>query len=144
MLRKPWNISSGWNIVASPDNGGALLSLPGMALRKARTERGLSLEEVAARTCIPRHSLVALEADDYGRLPEAVYVRGYLRRCGALLGIDCERLLEDFELQYQEYTGAGEHEDPVRDARQSRVVLAGGAALGAVIAVVLIILLWPG
>lgn len=121
-----------------------MLSLPGMALRKARTERGLSLEEVAARTCIPQRSLVALEADDYGRLPEAVYVRGYLRRCGALLGIDCERLLADFDLQYQEYTGDGEREDPVRDTPRSRVLLAGGAALGAVIAIVLTILLWPG
>jgi cytoskeletal protein RodZ len=71
-------------------------------------------------------------------------VRGYLRRCGPLLGIDCERLLEDFELQYQEYVGTGEHEDPTRDAQRSRVVLAGSAALGAVIAIVLTILLWPG
>jgi cytoskeleton protein RodZ len=69
----------------------------------ARAERGMTLEDVAARSCISMRSLVALEADDYARLPDAVYVRGYLRRYAALLGIVAQPLIDDFDAQYGAY-----------------------------------------
>lgn len=115
-----------------------------MALRKARTEQGLTLEEVAARTRIPLRSLAALEADDYGRLPEAVYVRGYLRRCGALLSLDGERLLADFESQYGEYTNAGVPEAPRKHAERSRKLLLGSVVVGLGVVILMIILLSAG
>ena len=76
------------------------LRLPGLALRMARAERGMTLEDIAARSCISLRSLAALEADDYAKLPEAVYVRGYVRRYAALLGIAAQPLIDDLDAQY--------------------------------------------
>ncbi|MFZ5654377.1 MAG: helix-turn-helix domain-containing protein [Pseudomonadota bacterium] len=119
--------------MAGSDESAARLPLPGVALRKARTERGLTLEEVAAATRIPLRSLVALEADDYARLPAAVYVRGYLRLCGGLLGLDPEPLMDDFEMQLRAHRGAP---DPPMIAGRRRPLLLGIGALAALAALV--------
>lgn len=66
----------------------------------ARTERGMTLEEIAEGSGIPVRALAALEADDYARLPEAVYVRGYVRRYARLLGIAAQPLVDDFDAHY--------------------------------------------
>ena len=94
--------------MAQLDDDILTLSLPGIALRQARVAGGLSLDELAAKTCIPLRYLTALEADDYARLPAPVYVRGYLCRCAAELDGDAERWMADFDLQYQERCGSGD------------------------------------
>lgn len=93
--------------MAPPDDGLVTLSLPGIALRQARVAGGLSLDELAAKTRIPLRYLAALEADDYARLPEPVYVRGYLRCCAVQLDGDAGRWVADFDLQYGERCGGG-------------------------------------
>jgi cytoskeletal protein RodZ len=65
----------------------------GNQLRAQREQRGLSLESAAERTRIRRHYLVALEAGDFGALPSAAQVRGFLRAYAAFLDLDGEELL---------------------------------------------------
>ena len=109
----------------------------------ARTERGMTLEQIAAGSCISLRSLAALEADDYAKLPEAVYVRGYVRRYAALLGVAAQPLIDDFDVQYGAY--CGETDNAVRHQRQARGLrrawlLAGGAVLVLILAALLLVI----
>jgi len=65
----------------------------GEKLRQAREEQGFSLADVEERTHIRRELLEALENGDYARLPEPVYVRGFVRGYAGALGLDPESLL---------------------------------------------------
>lgn len=51
----------------------------GMALKRAREERDLTLSEIAASTKVPRASLEMLERGDLSGLPAEVFVRGFIR-----------------------------------------------------------------
>ncbi|MGC9359724.1 MAG: RodZ domain-containing protein [Anaerolineae bacterium] len=65
----------------------------GEKLRQAREEQGLSLADVEERTHIRRELLEALESGDYARLPEPVYVRGFVRGYAGALGLEPEPFL---------------------------------------------------
>ncbi len=65
----------------------------GLRLRRERQLRQLSLGELSGATRISVRMLQALEADDYASLPAPVFVRGYLRSCARVLGVDPEELL---------------------------------------------------
>lgn len=69
-----------------------------MVLRKTRSDQGVSIEEVALYLGLTPAAVGKLEADDYERLPAAVYVRGYIRRYCLLLQIDQEPLIAAYEL----------------------------------------------
>ncbi|HEX9627920.1 MAG TPA: RodZ domain-containing protein [Acidiferrobacterales bacterium] len=69
---------------------------PGSTLAQARADLGLSHEEVAERLHLSARQIVALEADDYDRLPGPTYVRGYLRSYAELLGLSPGPLLESY------------------------------------------------
>jgi cytoskeletal protein RodZ len=60
----------------------------GSQLRGARAARGLSLEQVAAETRIPQRHLVAIEADDFSKLPGRTYAVGFSRTYAKMLGLD--------------------------------------------------------
>ena len=62
----------------------------GAQLRAAREARDLSLEQVAAETRIPQRHLVAIEADDFAKLPGRTYAVGFTRTYAKMLGIDQE------------------------------------------------------
>ncbi len=51
----------------------------GERLRAAREEKGLSLEDIAAQTRIPRRHLESIEAGDWDRLPAPTYTIGFAR-----------------------------------------------------------------
>jgi cytoskeletal protein RodZ len=51
----------------------------GTLLRAARESRGLTLEQIASETKIPKRHLEALERDDFDILPAGVYLRGEIR-----------------------------------------------------------------
>jgi cytoskeleton protein RodZ len=72
-------------------------SSPGMQIRAARERAGWSLERLAAELCLPVERLQALEVDDHSAFGGVVFVRGYLRRAAALLGISPEALVAAFE-----------------------------------------------
>lgn len=69
----------------------------GPKLRDARVARGLSLEDVAAITKVPKSTLALLEKDQYATLPAAVFVRGFIRSYAKVVGLDPNPLVRSFE-----------------------------------------------
>ncbi len=61
--------------------------LPGERLRRAREEQGLSQDEVSKHLRLSLSYLRALEEDDYDRLPEPPFIKGYLRNYARFLGL---------------------------------------------------------
>jgi cytoskeletal protein RodZ len=70
------------------------LATIGAALRQAREEQQLSLEQMAAKTLVQRRLLAAIEAGDLDQLPELIYVRGFVKRYADVLGLEGENLSE--------------------------------------------------
>ena len=60
----------------------------GEALRSAREQSGLSLQDVSQRLKMPVRVLQALEAGQWDQSGGAVFVRGQLRSYGRLLKLD--------------------------------------------------------
>ena len=60
----------------------------GERLRVAREEKGLSLEEIAAQTRIPRRHLESLEQSDWSRLPAPTYTIGFAKSYASAVGLD--------------------------------------------------------
>lgn len=69
----------------------------GGRLAAARETRGLTLANVARNLRLSAATLQALESGRYEDLPEPIYVRGYLRAYGRLLGMDEEVLVAEYE-----------------------------------------------
>lgn len=81
----------------TPDESPAALSdapSPGSYIREQRKRRGMSLEQLAAATKIPRESISLLEEDRYDALPGTVFVKGFLRCCARSLGVNPETVME--------------------------------------------------
>jgi len=65
----------------------------GKALRAGREQLGLSINDVANRIKFAPRQIESLEAGDYANLPEAAFVRGFVRSYARLLAIDPASLL---------------------------------------------------
>src|SRR5687768_17362872 len=60
----------------------------GERLRAAREEKGLSLEDIAAQTRIPRRHLESLETADWDKLPAPTYTTGFAKSYANAVGLD--------------------------------------------------------
>lgn len=76
--------------------------LPGERLRRAREEKGLSQEEACKHLRLSSSYMRALEQDDYERLPEAPFIKGYLRNYARFLGLPAEELARQFQQRVDE------------------------------------------
>lgn len=65
----------------------------GARLRDARTARGMSLDDVAQITKIPRSAIAAIEDGDTSSLPAPVFVRGFVRALAGVVGLDGNELV---------------------------------------------------
>ncbi len=70
---------------------------PGLWLRQAREQAGLTEEQVAKDLFLDTQVIRALEADRYKDIGAPVYTRGYLRRYAKLLGVDEAAVIERYE-----------------------------------------------
>ena len=70
----------------------------GRRLQKARQEKKLTIDEVAAATKIRPARIVDLEADDLTHFPSLVYARSFLVKYARLLGLDIQDDLENFQV----------------------------------------------
>lgn len=68
-------------------------STPGAYIRAHRIRRGVSLDQLAAMTKIPRTQLELLEDDQFDALPGMVFVKGFLRCCARSLDLDPDTVL---------------------------------------------------
>lgn len=69
---------------------------PGAELASIRSQRGYTTEYVAGKLHLRIHLIELLEADDYDKMPEPVFIKGYLRAYAKLLEISPEPLIERF------------------------------------------------
>jgi helix-turn-helix protein len=68
----------------------------GSVFREARNRRKIDLSEVETATRIRARYLRAIENEEWDVLPGGVYTRGFIRTYAAFLGLDGERLAEDY------------------------------------------------
>lgn len=80
---------------AGQPNGSAEISAtsPGNMLREARERLGLSVMDVASQIKFAPRQIEALEADDYQHLPEAAFLRGFVRSYAKILHLDAQTVL---------------------------------------------------
>jgi cytoskeletal protein RodZ len=64
------------------------LATMGAQLRELRQEQSLAIDTIARQTLIPARLLRAIEDGDLAKLPEPVYVQGFLRRFADYVGLD--------------------------------------------------------
>ena len=69
---------------------------PGKLLQTAREEKNLRPEDVAYEIRLTPGQVLALEENDYSKMPEETYVRGYLRNYARLVGIPENDILMAF------------------------------------------------
>lgn len=67
---------------------------PGRFIREQRKRRGMSIEQLAAATKIPRASLELLEDDRYDALPGPVFAKGFLRCAARAVGLDVQTVMD--------------------------------------------------
>ncbi|GAA4626066.1 helix-turn-helix domain-containing protein [Actinoallomurus vinaceus] len=77
------------------DEGGAVTI--GGTLAKAREEAGLTVPQVAGRTCIRETVINAIERDDFSMCGGNFYSRGHIRSIARAVGIDPEPLVQDYD-----------------------------------------------
>lgn len=65
-------------------------------LREVREEKSIPLAEIAEQTRIRLAFLLALESGRFEDLPEPIYVQGFIRRYGDVLGLDGTALAQSF------------------------------------------------
>ncbi|MGH8461746.1 MAG: helix-turn-helix domain-containing protein [Stenotrophobium sp.] len=92
----------------------------GQLMRVARERARMTPDELATLTKLPRHTIQALEQDDYGILNEQVYIRGYYRKCAKVLGLTDKELIDAYDLMAK----------PQAPVLPSKLRLASGAELG--------------
>ena len=80
----------------------------GKTLREAREQLGLSLNDVSNRIKFAARQIEALEADDYAHLPEAAFVRGFVRSYARLLQLDPAHLLSGLPTSHMKGSSAQE------------------------------------
>jgi cytoskeleton protein RodZ len=74
-------------------NRSAIPASLGRMLSEARERLNLSVAEVAAQTKFAPRQIEALEADDFKHLPEAAFLRGFVRSYAKILHLDAQPLL---------------------------------------------------
>lgn len=109
----------------------------GDRLRAAREEKGLTLEDIAEQTRIPRRHLEAIENGDWARLPAATYTIGFAKSFASAVGLDRNEVGEDVrsEMGTPRQTAAAEVFEPVDPAR----TMPRWLVLGAIAAIVLVV-----
>lgn len=93
----------------------------GNLLREKRTSLGLSIEQVAGDTNIPRQYLEALEGEQFDIIPGEGYVKGFLRTYGDYLELDPDPIIDMYNTRYGNGTGprplfAGLHAGASKDS----------------------------
>lgn len=113
------------------------MATPGRRLQEARERANLTLQDVAARTKIPRWILANVEADDLSHVPGGVFIRGYLTSFARAVGLDGQSVWADYRATWMPpVEPAPAVPDPRPREGVSRWLIVGIAAAVLVVAVV--------
>ena len=107
----------------------------GLFLQAARIEKQMSIEDLAAETRIRDEVLKRLEAEEHARLPDEVFVKGFIRSYATAVGADVEEALKRYGASRVRRDEKFERQTTIA-AQPRRFWLRLGAALGAVLLMV--------
>jgi len=125
-----------------------LLSSPtprdfGSELKRARESAGVSLETIAEKTKIAHRVLEDIEAGQFARLPNRVFVRSFLQQYLRLLKENPDRWLRAFEAVWDRFESASKPRYSVADTpargRRGGPWLLGFAVVAVALAVVVFV-----
>ena len=75
---------------------------PGAILAAERQRQGLSIEDVSNRLRFRPYQIEAIEREDYSKLPQGAFLRGFVKNYARLLALNPDRLLAALEEHLQE------------------------------------------
>lgn len=91
----------------------------GQILFQSRNHRKLTLEQVEKATKIRLKFLVALEADDFSKLPPGTFVKGFIKNYASYLGLPINETLAFYRRQVNEDKSPSLPSKPVGRSRFS-------------------------
>ena len=110
----------------------------GERLRAAREAKGLSLDDVAAQTRIPRRHLESLENSEWDRLPAPTYTIGFAKSYASAVDLDRMEIGEDLRSEMGGARAPTTSTDVFEPADPART-MPRWLVLAAIIAVILVI-----
>jgi len=96
----------------------------GETLREARSRRKVDLTEVEGAIKIRVRYLQAMENEEWDALPGGAYTRGFIRTYAGYLGLDGDRLADD----YRRATGPPDGERPPKRVEPAPSAMRGGGS----------------
>ncbi len=123
-------------------NKGTTIVSPGEQLKAKREELGLSQRAVANELHLTLQYIIALEANEFNKLPVATFVRGYLRSCAALLGLDPEQIIQSYSDFISNQERSSQAEEQKQKAKTYKDKNLPWLAFSAVALVFVVVLLW--
>lgn len=78
------------------DTGTSPQALFGFRIWLHRKRRRLTLDQIAAATCVRRELLEGLEHNDLSNWPRGLYARAWVRQYASLVGLDPEETVDEF------------------------------------------------
>lgn len=119
----------------------------GVTLREARIRRKVDLSEVEAATKIRIRFLRAIENEEWDVLPGGAYTRGFIRTYAGYLGLDGERLADEYRRSVPSSGGERERAprvEPVASVRDGGPRVPGWAWIAAVSVLLIAVLVGVG
>ena len=113
----------------------------GEQLRAAREKQGLSLEDVASQTRIPRRHLENLEAGNWSQLPAPTYTIGFAKSYAGAVGLDRAEIGDQLRAEMGGYRPESATQEVFQPADPARA-MPKGLVIGALVAVVVLFLIF--
>jgi cytoskeleton protein RodZ len=101
-----------WNDNENPDAPGL-----GELLRSERERKGFTCENISRITRLREHTLLALENEQWNKLPPPVFVKGFIKSYARVLGLDERSLLKLYE---RAVPSRSQPPRPLKSPQQSR------------------------
>ena len=112
----------------------------GERLRKAREEKKLSLEDLAAQTRIPQRHLASIETGEWDSLPAPTYTIGFAKSYASAVGLDRDEIGTQLREEMGGQRFANTSSDVFEPADPART-MPKGLVIGAIGAVIVLIVL---
>ncbi|MDO8569961.1 MAG: helix-turn-helix domain-containing protein [Candidatus Daviesbacteria bacterium] len=118
----------------------------GQILREEREAKFYTLEDVEKNIKIRKEILIALEADNYQKLPPPTFVQGFIKNYAKFLGLDREKLLAIYRREFSSQKNKPHiMETFANPVKETKFSITPGRVLGLVIGVLVLsffIYLW--
>lgn len=90
----------------------------GDLLRQTREQKNLSLDDVEKGTNIRKLYIKAIEDGNYDKLPGEVFLKGFIKTYGKFLGLDGQKLIEQYKAEKNPSVSSEEKPEPTPPASE--------------------------